>query len=405
MTLYIGIDWSEKKHDIVVRNASGAILVQTVIKHSQEGFMELDRMREKLGVRPEECKIGLETSHNLLIDYLWGQGYSQVYVLPPSTVKSLRGRFKVSQAHDDPSDAGLIAELLRVESDSFRPWQPGSALLQTMRAQVNFVGCLTHHSVQLSNRLRSILLRYYPAALEVFSGLGAKITLELIQKYPTPQVSERITWAEFQEFAKLHRYSNRRRLPACFARLQQPRPQADLAIVSAYQAQAVILAKLLLEVEEAKQKTLHDLQQLYCQHPDYSVFHSLPAAGSFLEPALLSKFGEDRQRFPTANSLQVQAGTCPVTQQSGKRKFVSFRRTCDRDFQQLAQQWAKETLRQSLWANAYYLQAVKHSHSKSHAIRCLANRWLAIAWRIWQDGVPYNETYHLQQHALRAQPK
>lgn len=405
MTLYIGIDWSEQKHDLVVRNAAGAILVQGVIPHSQEGFMEFDRMRHKLGVQPGECKVGLETAHNLLIDYLWGQGYSQLYVLPPSTVKSSRGRFKVSQAHDDQSDAGLIAELLRVESDSFRPWQPGSELLQNIRARVSLVGCLTHHSVQYSNRLRSVLLRYYPAALEVFSGLGAQITLELIQHYPTPQATTGLTWAEFQQFAKSHRYWQWRRLPGCFARLQQPRPQAHPAIVQAYQGEAVILARLLQEVQKTKQQTLEEMRQLYSQHPDYPIFHSLPAAGAFLEPALLSKFGEDRLRFPTASSLQVQAGTCPVTQQSGKRKIVSFRRACDREFQNIAQQWAKATLRESVWANAYYLQVVHHSHSQSHAIRCLANRWLAIAWRLWQDGVPYNETYHLQQHALRAQPK
>ena len=34
----------------------------------------------------------------------------------------------------------------------------------------------------------------------------------------------------------------------------------------------------------------------------------------------------------------------------------------------------------------------------------LANHWLEIAWRLWQDRVPYDEERHLRQHALRVRP-
>jgi transposase len=259
--------------------------------------------------------------------------------------------------------------------------------------------------MRFSNRLRAILLRYYPAALEVFSGLGAQITLELIRTYPTPEAAAGMCFQEFKDFAKGHRYPQPKRLAGCFAKLQKPRPQADEAIVQAYCAEATLLAGLLLKVIRTQRRVKNELKHLVVQHPDYPIFQSLPAAGTFLEPALLSKFGEDRQRFPTPNSVQVFAGTCPVTRKSGKRKIVTFRRACDRDFQQIAQQWAKASLCESVWANNYYQQAQKHSHSASHALRCLANRWLAIAWRVWQDKTTYNETYHLQQHAKCAKPR
>jgi transposase len=129
MTLYIGIDWSGKKHDVVICNSKGAILASMVIAHSQEGFWQLEQLRRRLGVEVYECVIGLETAPNILIDFLWGQGYMHIYVLLPSTVKSMRGRFKSSGAHDDTQDAELIAEVLRVERDRFRPWHPGSGFL------------------------------------------------------------------------------------------------------------------------------------------------------------------------------------------------------------------------------------------------------------------------------------
>jgi transposase len=405
MTLYIGIDWSEQKHDVVMMNAAGGVVLRLVIAHSLAGFTQLDQAREKLHIGVEECLVGLETQHNLIVDFLWGQGYERVYILPPRATESGRRRFKSSPAHDDQDDAELIAELLRVELHRFRAWQPGSDLIQAMRCKVKYIQFLTHQIVQTTNRLRAVLLRYYPGMLEVFSSLDTQIALEFIQSYPTPQAAQALTLEQFKAFAKAHRYSQTQRISKCFARIQKPRPRAASGVVAAYQQEAPSLAQLALLLVRTKNLELTRLALLYQQHPDYAIFHSLPDAGSFLEPALLAMLGDDRQRFPTANSLQVQAGTCPSTQRSGKHAYVSFRTACDRDFQQIAQQWAKSTLRSSVWANTYFMDVLKHSHSESHALRCLANRWLAILWRLWQDQKPYDEQFHLMRHAQRVQPK
>jgi hypothetical protein len=91
-----------------------------------------------------------------------------------------------------------------------------------------------------------------------------------------------------------------------------------------------------------------------------------------------------------------------VTKSSGKRKTVHFRRACDRHFRQITQLWATKSLTKSLWANSYYQQARPRCHSHNHAIRCLANRWLAIAWTLWQRRETYDEAYHLRQRRVRA---
>ena len=58
-----------------------------------------------------------------------------------------------------------------------------------MRAKVSLVIFLTHDMVRTENRLRAVLLRYYPAALEVFSSLDAQVTLAFIQEYSLPQAA------------------------------------------------------------------------------------------------------------------------------------------------------------------------------------------------------------------------
>ena len=83
---------------------------------------------------------------------------------------------------------------------------------------------LTRHITALSNRLWAVLCRYYPAAITVFSELTAQIELAFILAYPTPEAAAQLTYAEFQAFAAAHRYTQPRKLPAAFARLQQPQP-------------------------------------------------------------------------------------------------------------------------------------------------------------------------------------
>jgi transposase len=348
---------------------------------------------------------GLETAHNLVVDFLWDRGYSEVYVIAPNVVRSTRGRYGQSGARTDQSDAFLLADLLRTDRARLQPWHPDSLLTHQIRAKASLIGHLTQSLIRHANRLRAVLLRYYPAALQVFSDLTCRITLDFVRAYPSPDAAVQLTFGEFETFARQHRYPNPSQLRRCFARLGAPQPEADPDTVLVYQDEVGVLAGLLLDLVEAKKAALRELQALSREHPDYGIFHSLPGAGGFLAAALLGKFGDDRQRFPNPAGLQALAGTCPVTDASGKRKTIRFRRACDREFRHIVQQWALCSLAQSIWVNAYWERVRPHCHSDSHAYRCLANRWLAIAWRLWQDRRPYDEGFHMKQVARRSRPR
>jgi transposase len=386
-------------------NECGEVLQQLVISHTPEGFLELDRARRKMEIEACECVVGLETAHNLLVDFLWDQGYEQVYVLPPNAVKSAQGRYRQSGAKSDASDARLIADMLRTDQGRYMAWVPDLALTRQMRAKVSLIIFLTHSIVRTENRLRAVLLRYYPAALEVFSSLDAQITLAFIQEYSLPQAAAQLTFEQFKVFLKQHRHKQPKKWPGCYARLQRPQPQADPAILAVYSSEARLLANLLGELAHAKTKALQELELLYQQHPDHEIYSSLPGIGPFLGPGLLSKFGDDRHHFPSPSVVQAIAGTCPVTVASGKKNVPLFRLACDHEFRYIAQQWAKQTIHLSPWAHAYYANTRPHCHSDNDAYRRLANRWLAIVWKLWMDRKPYNETKHLKQKALRSLPR
>lgn len=404
MTVYIGIDWSENEHEVVWLNEPGAIIAHFTMKHKPAEFMKLEQVRQELGLAALDCQVGLETAHNLVVDLLWAWGYEQLYVIPPSVIKSNRGRFSSSGARDDARDGHLIAEVLRTDRGRLQPWAPDRPVTRQIRAKVSLLHYLTKQKVRCANRLRAVLLRYYPLALQLFGLWSSQISLRFIQQYPTPQAASALSWDDFRAFAQKHRYPAAKSA-ACFARLQQAQPQASPVTVLTYQHEAVYLAGSLHQLIGSKNQTLQQLTALFKQHPDQAIFASLPGAGDLLAPALLSKFGDDRARFPTPASLQALAGTCPVTDKSGKRRVIKFRHACDRHFRHLVQQWARHSLRTSVWANAYWQQVRPRCQSDSHALRCLANRWLAVAWKLWQTGQTYDPDYHLQQRTLRAQPR
>lgn len=404
MKLYVGIDWSQSKHDICLLNPAGVVQAQTVIDHSETGFFQLDRLLNQMGVDPQECAIGLETAHSILVDFLWDHSYSAIYVLPPTLVKGSRTRLRSSGARDDASDAFLIADILRTDLGRLHCWQPDRPLTRQIRVRVRFFDFLSTQIVRLTNRQLALLLRYFPAAADLFSGLNTLIAQHFILHYPTPQAASQLDLSSFRAFAKQHRYPRPSKLAGILAKLDRPYPQAPQDLGEIYQSETQALARMLLEAIRLKRTTRTELARLLSQHPDYEIYASLPGTGDYLQAALLSKLGDDRQRFGSANHLQALAGTCPVTVSSGKRKFVHFRRACDRDFRRIAQQWAKSSLGSSVWANTYYSQVLPRCDSRSHAYRCLANRWLAILWRLWQDRLPYDESYHLQQRRRKSQP-
>ena len=138
MKVYIGIDWSEDKHDVCFLHERGEVLLMLHIPHTIAGFRQLDQACQSLGLGRQEVVIGLETAHNLLVDYLWDQGYEQIYVLPPSVVKSGQKRYRQSGAKDDSWDARLIADLLRTDQKRYPVWKPDLPLTRQIRAEVRF---------------------------------------------------------------------------------------------------------------------------------------------------------------------------------------------------------------------------------------------------------------------------
>ena len=398
--LYFGIDWSEDHHNLCIRNAAGAAISRVAFEHSLAGFERIEVERRKLNVSTSDCPVAIETTYNLVVDFLLEHDYP-VYIVPPQATEGYRNRQRSSGAHDDDSDAALLADILRTDRESHRRLCPHTALTQHILAQVRLIEILRRSIQRQSNQLRAVLRRTYAPVVGLFSDLTAPITLQFLSQYPTAAEAQALSRETFETFLRAHGYTRADLIPVRYARLLEPAPAAHPAVMQAYRSQVQTLAHILLPQVRARTQALAQLEQLFQQHPDAPIFDSLPGAGPLLAPALLAKFGDHRDCFPAAADVQALAGTCPVTERSGKRKLVKFRRGCDKEFRRIAQQFALASLAQSGWASAYWQEIRPHCDSDSHASRILANRWLAIIWKLWQTRQPYDEAYHLQQRARR----
>jgi len=394
--LLIGIDWSQSHYDAAVLASDGVLLTQFCISKTHSGFNQLAEKIDKFGLPSNNCHIGLETAHNVLIDFLWSRQYS-VYVIAPSIVNSSRGRFGSSGAYTDERDAHLIADLLRTDRVRFAPWRPDSELVTTMKTKLAQVTNMTKLITGQTNRLRAVLWRVYPQAIQAFSDLTSFIALYFLANFPTPSALDTLTYPDFAAFCHQHGYTRNDWITTWYRDLQRPQTPGNPLLAAAYQAEIVFLAQLLAQLNREKKQVIHQIQSLFQQHPDHIIFTSLPGAGVLLQPRLLVMFGQDRDRFPAPQDIQALAGTCPVTKQSGKSRRIQFRRACNHRFRDTAQQFAVSSVQQCDWAATYYNNGLARGLRKNHAYRCLANRWLGIIWKMWQTHQPYDEAYHLQQ--------
>lgn len=401
---FFGIDWSSDHHDLCILNAAGSGVSQLTFPHTEAGFAQVEAERRKLGVPPQECLVAIESAYNLLVDFLLEHSYA-VYIIPPQATDAYRNRQRSSGAHTDRSDAALLASILRTDRASHRLLHPNTPLTQQLAVQVRLIETLRRAIQRQENQLYAVLQRVYPQALGLFGDLTAQISLEFLSAYPTAQEAQALSQEAFTAFCQAQHYTHPRLIPQRYAHLSAPAPQSNPTLAQAYREQVRLLATLLLPQVQGWRAAQARLTQLFRQHPDHEIFASLPGAGDLLAPALLVKFGDHRDRFPTPATVQALAGTCPVTEHSGKRRLVKFRHGCDKEFRRITQQFARASLPQATWATAYWHEIRPRCTSDSHAYRILANRWLAIIWKLWQDHKPYDEAYHLQQRARRRQPK
>jgi len=403
MKISMGIDWSDKSHTICFREfKTRRILAEFEIEHSAAGIEQLENKVGALGCTPGDCLVAIETNEGMLVNYLFESGYP-VHPIPPAAVKDYRGRRRRTGAKSDRDDAQLLSDMLCQDLDLYPPMDSTSPLSREIQVVYRARGQMVKHRTQVLNRLTCNLKAYFPVVLGLFSGLDRQITQAFLAAFPTQRAAQDAPAEDIRDFLEEQGYLRHDKIPEIIEKLHAPAiPVPDWQAEAGQYLTEALLAELAVLTEQ-----IHKLEKrlagLLEQHPDTVLFQSLPRVGLILAAGFVGELGDCRQTFDDASELQALAGTSPVTFQSGQTKVVRFRYACNKPLRNLLQQFARQSARAdgSAWARGYMTHQLERGHSKSRAYRALANRWLVIIFRIWQDRTLYDENHHLRNIAQR----
>lgn len=392
---FLGFDWAKDDHDVLVLDGVGRVKLRRTVPNTAEGWDALGKaLRGLAGDDLAVVGVAIETSRGPDVDRIIDLGCT-VYPVHPIVSKRLRERKAPAGVKDNELDAWALGDGLRTDGHAWRSLRPDNDRTRTLRMLCRDEVGLIQQRTALVNQLRAALREYYPAALEAFDDWTVSAPWSFLTRFPTPARLARAGRRAWEKFLHTHR----------LARPQTYRERLDVfARAEAFCGHpAVTEAKSLLAVAIAKQlQCLHtqlqayrkQIETLYREHEDHAIYRSLPGTGRMLGPRILAEIGDDRSRFPDAAALQCYAGPAPVSFQSGQMRRVRFRRSCNKPLRHALHLWADESRRKSVWAEVYYRAKRDAGMSHARALRCLAQRWVKILWKMWQTRTPYDEPLH-----------
>jgi hypothetical protein len=255
------------------------------------------------------------------------------------------------------------------------------------------------------NRLIGYLKIYFPQMLEWFARLDTKLVCEFLERWPSLEELKKVPPAELRKFFRQRQGRHHELTEDRIQGIVQATPAIeDRAVIEAKGAVVQVIAQLLRSLLEGIANLDRKIAEAAGAHPDFFIFESLPGAGAALAPRLLAAFGSQRDRYDSADEMQTHSGIAPVTETSGKKKWVHFRWACSKFLRQSFHEWAGHSIAQSVWARAYYQQQRERGQDHHAAVRALAFKWIRILFRCWQDRVAYDENKYLTALAKRGSP-
>ncbi|MGJ6970189.1 IS110 family transposase, partial [Streptosporangium sp. G11] len=170
MTVYCGIDWAEKHHDIALVDEAGTVIAQRRITESSQGYQQLLDMLAEAGDSPEApIPVAIETPRGLLVACLRASG-RRVFAINPLSASRYRDRHAVSRKKSDQQDAVVLANILRTDMPMHRPLPSDSQQAQAIAVLARAHQDAVWRVHRIGNELRSILREYFPAFLALFAG-------------------------------------------------------------------------------------------------------------------------------------------------------------------------------------------------------------------------------------------
>ena len=299
--MYVGDDWSEDHHDVHLMNEEGESLAAKRLPEGAEGMTALHALLAEHAQDAGQVVVGIETDRGPWVAALIGAGY-RVYAINPRVAALYRERHQVGGGKSDRGDARMLANLVRTDSHNHRPVAGDSALASAVQVRARAQQQLVWNRTRESNRLRSALLQYFPAALQAFPDLTHPDALSVLAVAPEPLAAAKLTRTQLR--AALRRGGRKRNLDTRAEEIREVlrlrtlpvAPALSEAFADSVLAQVAQLQEINRQLEVLESK----LAASFEEHPDAAIYLSMPGLGSVLGARVLGEFGDEPERFVSA---------------------------------------------------------------------------------------------------------
>ena len=392
MAAISGIDWAAEFHEVHVSDEHGRVLCQERFCHDEAG---LEALIGRL-LSHRVARVAIERPDGLLVGRLLAAAIT-VVAIHPNQLAAARDRFRAAAGKDDRFDAMVLCELCRTDHHRFPALAPSSDETLALRALVRTREDLVAARVALANQLRAQLDACWPGAGRICCDSDSPSALTFLERYPSPADTRGLGPKRLQAFLARHAYSGRRPIGELLERLRSA-PVAAVGELETEARRAAVLGLVcaLRPIVAQISQLTSEIRGAIRAHPDGPIFLSF-----FRDPksvvtaaGLLCEIGDNRARYPHADTMAADGGQAPVTKQSGKHRAVGFRWACDKRLRNHLCVLADSTRHWHPWAHDIYQRAIDRGCDHPHAIRILGRAWTRVLWRCWQDGVAYDPTQH-----------
>ena len=324
--LFVGDDWAEDHHDVYLMNDAGD---RVASRRLPEGLAGIGRLHELIAEHAEDLAqvvIGIETDRGLWVDALTAAGY-QVFAINPLAAARYRDRHHVSGAKSDPSDAKLLADLVRTDRHNHRPIAGDSDQRrgdQGARPGASESDLGAHPAHQRSAQCVAGVL---PGRAGGVRGSGRPGRAGHPGPRPYPRRRRRLSLSKIRSALKAA--GRQRNLDTRALQIQEmlrtEQLAAPAAVTAAFGASTRAAVGIIAELNRQIADLEAELATHFEAHPDADIYRSLPGLGVILGARVLGEFGDDPNRYTNAKCRKNYAGTSPLTIASGRKRAVLAR--------------------------------------------------------------------------------
>ena len=403
---YVGLDWADRVHQVCLRAAGASQDELDEIKNTAEAIHGWARaLAERFP--GGKIAVALEQSRGPLIYALSMHPQLELFPLNPAMATKYReAATAASGTKNDPLDASLQCELVRVHRDWLRPLAALPAQTRELLLLVEARRGLVDQRTAVCEQLIATLKGYFPQALALVGhDVGTALASAFLRRWPTLTAVQRARPKSLRDFYHRHQVRSAERIEERLALVRDAVALTDDVAVLA--TTPLLVAALIAQLEALAPAIVNYDQRIgecFKRQADASLFSSFPGAGPQLAPRLTVAFGPDRSRYAHALSLQKYSGTAPVRTASGQTCLTHWRWHCPKFLRQTFHEFARCSIGQSKWARAYYRLQLQRGKTHHQAIRALAFKWQRVMFRCWQDHSPYDEETYLAALRQRGSP-